>query len=622
MNDDDLLIGQQLGNVLIQQLLGRGGMARVYKGIDVMLKRAVAVKLIDEGFSASATAAQRFEHEGQAVASLKHPNIVTVFAFGQQANRYYLVMEYIDGADLDAIMRNYENNGELMPFADVIRILETVAAALDYAHTRGVVHRDVKPSNIMLERDGRPVLTDFGLALSVSEGTVGTAFGSPHYISPEQALSSANAVPQSDLYSLGVVAYELLAGVVPFDDPSPTALAMQHLMAAVPSPRAFNRNLSVGVEQVLFKILAKTPQERYQTAAEFVAALRESLDALKREPVKVASNKLPPLPPGVTPTPPRRLSMQTALDKLNQELALTQARGQSPTRIPTINRVSDGAQNKRGWLPYLITVGGALLGLVVVGLVLSNLFRSPAAAIPTNAVTVTAAIFSNATTNVPVVILPTITIPATVTLTSVAPSPTLSSMPRTASPTVSPTIPPSLTPLPTAQPPTATPILSNSPSPLPDIVPTMQPATLTTVVPNAAATVPYPDGALLVLTWSDKAFFVANKSISTIASGNLAFERLLTDGKVGERYEGARWSQFYMFSDPNRCLALYNQRQYQDYPRTLCPYGLNSQVSSQSNEVFWTATDNSVEFRVLWKKQEIARCPLVGLRCEIRVPTK
>src|SRR5262249_14923633 len=151
-----------------------------------------------------------------------------------------LVMEYIDGADLDAIMRQYEADGELMPHADVIRILQPIASALDYAHRQGVIHRDVKPSNIMLERDGRPVLTDFGLALRVSEGTVGDTFGSPHYIAPEQARSSANAVPQSDIYALGVVAYQLLTGALPFDDTSAAALAMQHIMSPVPSPRAFN----------------------------------------------------------------------------------------------------------------------------------------------------------------------------------------------------------------------------------------------------------------------------------------------------------------------------------------------------------------------------------------------
>ena len=130
-----------------------------------------------------------------------------------------------------------------MPYADVTRVIEATASALDYAHEQGVIHRDVKPSNIMMERSGRPVLTDFGLALRMGEGTRGDTFGTPHYISPEQAQNSANAVPQSDLYSLGVIAYELLAGAVPFDDPSPTALVMQH--ASQPClPRARSTQIS------------------------------------------------------------------------------------------------------------------------------------------------------------------------------------------------------------------------------------------------------------------------------------------------------------------------------------------------------------------------------------------
>ena len=244
----DPLPGQQLGNYLIQQPLGQGGMARVYKGLDVSLKRPVAVKVMSEGLRQSELYGQRFEREAQAVANLHHPNIVSIFYFGTQDSLYYLVMEYIDGTDLEAVLRNYADHHELMPYADVMRILEAIASALDYAHEQGVIHRDVKPSNIMVERNGRPVLTDFGLALRISEGTLGDTFGTPHYISPEQAQNSANAVAQSDLYSLGVIAYEMLAGTVPFDDPSPTALAMQHIMAAVPSPRLFNPKLSDEVE--------------------------------------------------------------------------------------------------------------------------------------------------------------------------------------------------------------------------------------------------------------------------------------------------------------------------------------------------------------------------------------
>src|SRR5579859_3005666 len=292
MNIPTMLTGHKLGDIVVQEPLGTGGMAHVYKGMDVSLKRAVAVKVIADDLRGSDVYTQRFEREAQAVAALKHPNIVTIFQFGKQDGLYYLVMEYINGVNLDAILRNYDSSNELMPYADVLRILQAIGSALDYAHSQGVIHRDVKPSNIMLESDGRPVLTDFGLALRVSEGTIGDTFGSPHYISPEQARSSANAVPQSDLYSLGVVAFELLTGFVPFDDPSPTALAMQHIMAVVPSPRDFNPNLSPAFEPVLFKALAKAPGERYQTAEEFVTALRSAFEQQRVNPVSVATPEI------------------------------------------------------------------------------------------------------------------------------------------------------------------------------------------------------------------------------------------------------------------------------------------------------------------------------------------
>lgn len=303
-------------------------MARVYKGFDQNLRRPVAIKVIAESLRQSASYAQRFERESQAVANLKHPNIVTVFQFGSHDELYYLVMEYIDGVDLDALLRSYEDSGELMPHADVLRILQEIAGALDYAHAQGVIHRDVKPSNIMLERGGRSVLTDFGLALRISEGTMGDTFGSPHYIAPEQARSSSNAVPQSDVYALGVIAYEMLTGVVPFDDPSPAALAVQHITNDVPSPRLLNRSLPEAVESVLLKVLAKEPKDRYRTCKAFVGALRK---ALKTEsPVKPKAPDLPPLPAGVEPPPPRRLSVYSAQDKLDQALDAVPAEAQTP----------------------------------------------------------------------------------------------------------------------------------------------------------------------------------------------------------------------------------------------------------------------------------------------------
>jgi serine/threonine protein kinase len=629
VSNHDPLLGQHLDNFLIQQALGRGGMARVYKGVDTHLKRPVAIKVVEERLRASATYAQRFEREAQAVANLKHPNIVTVFHFGRHENLYYLVMEYIDGADLDAIIRNYESNGELMPHADVIRILEAVGGALDYAHAQGVIHRDIKPSNIMLERSGRPVLADFGLALRVSEGTVGETFGSPHYISPEQARNSANAVPQSDLYSLGVIAYELLAGAVPFDDPNPTTLAMQHIMAAVPAPRAFNRDLSEQIEQVLFKALAKTPEERYPTAAALVTALGQAIDAMKQHPVRVTTADLPSLPPGVPLPPPRRLSMQTALDKVNQELALTNAKGQALTRSPDADKAGAreyGHPGRRtGWLPYVLAGGGALVALAVVSVLLLNFLRIPASvpASPTLPVERTPAATNTAlpalTNQSPVAIVPTNTQFSTSAATLTAPAPT------TVAPSRTPSAPPSNTAVPTAVPPTQTIAPTNPPTIAPTALPTLPPPTQVIVTQPqpatpAAPTVAYPDGRLFVLIWDDKVFYAANRSGQKIAVSSISIERLLTNGQPAERYAGNRWAGYYPYSEPNKCLILKIQGSYHNLPRNDCPYGYNSEINAQTGEVFWTPADGSIEFRVLWNDNEVGRCEIARQRCEIRFP--
>jgi serine/threonine protein kinase len=181
-------------------------------------------------------------------------------------------MEYVQ-ADLGQLIHLYTQRGELLPYEDVIRIGRAVSEALDYAHERGAVHRDVKPSNVLVAQDGRILLTDFGLVMQVDKKTRGEVFGSPHYIAPEQARRSAGAVPQSDLYSLGVVLYELLVGRLPFDDPSPAALALKHIGEPPPPPRQLNPDLSPAVEAVLLKALRKAPEERFQTGSELIYAL-------------------------------------------------------------------------------------------------------------------------------------------------------------------------------------------------------------------------------------------------------------------------------------------------------------------------------------------------------------
>jgi serine/threonine protein kinase len=329
----DPLIGRKLGDYTILRLLGRGGMSRVYVGYDENLDRYAAVKVIsgDASTMDEAEYARRFQAEARAIARLRHPNIVGIYQFGRSRGIYYMAQVLLEGADLRALLRGYAERNLRMPPAEIVRVVRDVADALDYAHEQGVIHRDVKPSNIMLERrTGRAILMDFGLALSVPEGTLGDTFGSAHYIAPEQAISSARAVPQSDLYSLGVVVYEMATGTVPFDDPSVMNVALKHLNEPPPPPSLHNPDLPSAVEQVILRALEKDPARRFRTGAAFADALARAFadaparlsqgptiaemlrwQATAREPSPPPAEVAPPPPRPSTPSRPRHTPLPT-----------------------------------------------------------------------------------------------------------------------------------------------------------------------------------------------------------------------------------------------------------------------------------------------------------------------
>lgn len=281
---NDPLLGHQLANFRLERTIGRGGMAQVYYGYDVKLKRPVAVKVIDARHRDKPAYARRFVREAQAIAGWRHEHIIQIYYADDKDGLYYFAMEYIDGQDLGQLLAQGAK-GKLLPQAEVLRIGQAVAGALDYAHERGVIHRDVKPSNVLLAKDGRVVLADFGLALDVEQGSAGEVFGSANYLAPEQARHSAKAVPQSDLYSLGVILYEMLTGRIPFNDPSPTTVAVQHLTLAPPPPRQINPRLNKATEVVLLKALSKSPAERYQTGRQLMDALTKALATQPAAPV-------------------------------------------------------------------------------------------------------------------------------------------------------------------------------------------------------------------------------------------------------------------------------------------------------------------------------------------------
>lgn len=274
----DSLLGKSFDEYRVEKPLGAGGMAKVYRALDVKLKRYAALKVIAPDLRESEQYAERFEREAQSIARLEHPNIVRIYRFGEVDGMYYIAMQYVEGADLSTLIRDYRAAGEVMPIGDVVRVLQDIGSALDYAHSRDVIHRDVKPGNIMVDNTGRALLADFGLALLADLGTRGEVLGSPHYIAPEQTVSSSNAVPQSDLYSLGISLFEMLTGEVPFAGDQLLEVAMRHIHEAVPPPSHLNGAIPQSVDEAVLRALEKEPYDRYQTGAEMAAAFQRAVE--------------------------------------------------------------------------------------------------------------------------------------------------------------------------------------------------------------------------------------------------------------------------------------------------------------------------------------------------------
>jgi serine/threonine protein kinase len=274
---EDKFIGKQFDEYRIDKLLGRGNMAAIYLATDVQLGRKAAIKIISPGMERDPEYIMRFQREARAIAGLNHPHIVQLYRYGQVGNVLYMAMQYVEGASLAIVLQSYRDDGAYIETDEAARIIREMCGALDYAHEEGVIHRDVKPPNIMLNTRGKAILTDFGLVLIKSAGTRGGVLGTPHYLAPEQAMSSANAVPQSDLYSIGVVMYEMFTSVRPFDGAKPIEIAMMHITQQPHTPREYRPEISPEVEAVILKALAKKPAERYQTGTELSAALERAL---------------------------------------------------------------------------------------------------------------------------------------------------------------------------------------------------------------------------------------------------------------------------------------------------------------------------------------------------------
>lgn len=448
------MIGKTLGKYRIVEQLGRGGMATVFRAYHSALDRDVAIKLMhpfladEEGFR------ERFRREAQSVARLRHPNIVQMYDFEAEGETTYMVMEFIKGPSLKQKLAGLEEQGQWLPLEEAARIISKVGEALDYAHGHSMVHRDVKPANIMLTEAGDPVLTDFGIVKMLSGATQITAsgvlIGTPAYMSPEQSQGSVGD-ERADIYSLGIVLYQLATGRLPFNADTPMGIMLKHISAALPIPRTLNPDLPEGVERVILKALAKAPDDRYQSVREMLTDLGKAM----------SGEAIPEVDPSITMAsrPVMGTPMLTGADLSAPIPAIGTRVGRSIRRVPPVVYGLVGLALAAALLSVWILYGGG--GEATPTAVATTAGAVAGATTATRAATPDAS-DTPAPTNTPDL---TATLVRQAGLTAVAPTATGTRTPTPAdTPQATDTPTPTRTPAPTHTPmPTSTPTPSNTP---------------------------------------------------------------------------------------------------------------------------------------------------------------
>ncbi|MBX3064990.1 MAG: protein kinase [Anaerolineae bacterium] len=516
----DPLIGQRLGQYEIVELLGTGGMAKVYRSRQVSMDRGVAIKVIKQDLMETEGFAERFRREAKIIASLSHPHILKVFDFGTEGNLAYIVMELLNGGSLNKLVAV---RGPL--HSDVVgRVLSQICQALDYAHAQGIVHRDLKPENVLLDSTENAFLTDFGIAKLLTEvGTTltqtGTVMGTPAYMAPELWAGEA-ASPRTDIYALGVMLYNMVAGTTPFAGETTFRIMYMHVNEQLPPPSSKNANISPAIDTVISKALAKNPDQRYRTAGELAqafaqAARGESPAPLSAgwdgitNPITAASpaqqtpSKVPT--PAKVPTPSKLPTQPSAANRTPQrafdrtEIAPTPEQGVKPLAATdyAIERTNQPAA-KRGTGMLALGIVGALVVAGIAFVVISALTgqrNSDATQTAAALTTIQAALMGTSTSEAEALVFANTEMARTkIALLQVTATPTATN-------TDVPTDVPSDTPIPTA---TETPAATSTPSDTATLTDTPRPTETATLTPSATDTeipptlTPTVDIALLV----------------------------------------------------------------------------------------------------------------------------
>ncbi len=631
----DPIIGKKLGDYLIVDILGQGGMARVYRGLDKKLNRYAAVKVIDANSirEDEAEYKKRFQGEARAVARLNHPNIVGIYQFDQVDTLYYMAMSFIEGRDLRSIIKTHDRNGSRMSGTEVRNIIRDIGAALDYAHSEGVIHRDIKPSNIMITSSGKAILTDFGLALSVPEGTIGNTFGSAHYVAPEQAVNSAQAVAQSDIYSLGIVLFEMLTNRVPFDDPSAMAVAMKHLTDPPPPPSKINPTLSPQIDRVVIQALDKDPKKRYASCAEMLKALEKALGMYDEgnSTTKMPLLTVPLTPPPSIPKPDQKVDVnketvevtgikapagfETNLFPTNvtpDGPTVTDSKASAATRTAIMAAQADRAKQKRNQQIRQIVIPIIVIGIALIaGLaLLSNNSKTVIddLATKTGAVASVTAASDGATTVA-------VAVTSEPTHTEVSPTSTTASNTEeaaTSEPTVlTNTDVPTVTPLVTSATDTNAPNATASQSDNATGATTIAAPTLVTVGDKTQP---------VILRYDDQVLTLFNRGKANVNVSNLTFIQIIS-GSNAPQFTSQEWAasstRSFAALQPGECLQVIRNDRFLSANTTKPDYCEFVQAWRQisTRRLFWVSSVADITFEVKRGSAVLATCIISAGEC-------